>query len=171
VVRYRTYWIGRSRPDLQNYSYRALIQATKAPSTANVTIAALRAFSAFLQDAGYRTDNPARKLKRVGRQRTLAPKSLNANEINALLRTAQQAQQQAALKYAVVQLLLQAGLRARECSMLNVRDLQISERQGQVLVRAGKGNDSGRCRSTHRRARRWWPSWGRAGALRPPCRP
>src|SRR5919201_1741637 len=46
-------------------SYRSTIQQSKSASTVNVAVAALRAFSAFLQDAGYRGDNPARKLKSV----------------------------------------------------------------------------------------------------------
>jgi len=123
-------------------SYRSAIQQSKSASTVNVAVAALRAFSAFLQDAGHRSDNPARKLKSVGRQQKLAPKSLSPNEVNALLRASQHARQQPVLKYAVAQLLLQTGIREAECSALNIRDVQISERQGQLTVRAGKGNDS-----------------------------
>lgn len=123
-------------------AYRAFVQAEQSTSSVNVHVAALKLFCAFLVEAKYRSDNPSLKLKTVGRQQELQPKSLTANEINALLRAAQQARNQAAHKYAVVQLLLQTGLREFECSALNIADLSISERRGELLVRKGKRNQS-----------------------------
>jgi site-specific recombinase XerC len=41
--------------------------------------------------------------------------------------------------YAVVKLLLQAGLRVSEAAALHIEDLEIRERQGSVRIR-GKGN-------------------------------
>lgn len=135
------FWPDRITP-IDLTAYRAFVQAEQSTSSVNIHVAALKQFCAFLVEAKYRADNPALKLKTVGKQKELQPKSLTANEINALLRAAQQARNQAALKYAVAQLLLQTGLREFECSALNIADLTISERRGDLFVRKGKRNSS-----------------------------
>jgi site-specific recombinase XerD len=121
--------------------YRAYLQQQRATSTANVAIAALRAFCAWLVDTGRLTANPAARLKVVGRQAPLAPKALKPMQVNALLREAQ------TTRYperdtATLQLLVQTGIRIGECAALRLGDILVSERQGQVTVRAGKGNKS-----------------------------
>ena len=42
--------------------------------------------------------------------------------------------------YAIVQVLLQTGIRLSECSGLTLGDITFGERSGTLLVRAGKGN-------------------------------
>src|SRR5436853_3070735 len=42
--------------------------------------------------------------------------------------------------YAIVQFLLQTGLRLDECSHLMLSDIEFGERSGRVIVRSGKGN-------------------------------
>ena len=42
--------------------------------------------------------------------------------------------------YAIVQLLLQTGIRLDECSQLTLDDIEFGERSGRVTVRQGKGN-------------------------------
>jgi site-specific recombinase XerD len=66
--------------------------------------------------------------------------SIVAREVQALLRAAGQCRRALARRnYAVVQLLLQAGLRVSEAAALRLEDLEIHERQGRVHIR-GKGN-------------------------------
>jgi len=61
--------------------------------------------------------------------------------VQALLRAAGQPRRALARRnYAVVQLLLQAGLRVSEAAALRLGDLEIHERQGRVHIRGGKGN-------------------------------
>ncbi len=43
---------------------------------------------------------------------------------------------------AMVQFLLQTGLRLDECSQLMLSDLSVGERSGRVIVRSGKGNEA-----------------------------
>lgn len=61
--------------------------------------------------------------------------------MNALLRAAQQTRH-APRDYALLQLMIQTGLRISECAALRLGDVQLSERQGQLVVRVGKGNKS-----------------------------
>lgn len=42
--------------------------------------------------------------------------------------------------YAIVQLLLQTGMRLDECSHLNLEDIEFGERSGRITIRHGKGN-------------------------------
>ncbi len=42
--------------------------------------------------------------------------------------------------YAIVQVLLQTGMRLDECSQLALADIEFGERSGRVTIRSGKGN-------------------------------
>lgn len=120
--------------------YRQHLQRRQqAAASINQQLAALRAFSAWLVEQRYRVDDPARRLKQVAIQAQRAPRSLQPREVHALLRAAQQSGE-AARDYAIVQVLVQTGIRLSECAALRIGDIQISERMGQMIVRAGKGN-------------------------------
>jgi site-specific recombinase XerD len=123
--------------DLTGYTQR--IQQTAKASTVNVHICALRSFCAWLTANGYVERNHALRLKSVGMPEPLAPKSLKPAHVNALLREAQQTRH-AARDYAIIQLMVQTGIRIGECAALLVGNIQLSERQGQVTIRTGKGN-------------------------------
>jgi site-specific recombinase XerD len=121
--------------------YVQQLQQRAATSTANVHICALRSLCAWLTDQGYVERNPALRLKAIGTQKPLAPRALKPTQVNALLRAAQQTRH-AKRDYALLQILIQTGMRISECAALRLGDIRISERQGQVIIRAGKGNKS-----------------------------
>jgi site-specific recombinase XerD len=123
--------------DLTGYTQH--LQRTAAASTVNVQTCALRSFCAWLTDQGHIDRNPALRLKAVGAGEPLSPKALKPVHVNALLREAQQTRH-AARDYAIIQLMVQTGIRIGECSALRVGDVQISERQGWVMIRIAKGN-------------------------------
>jgi site-specific recombinase XerD len=121
-------------------AYRAHRQAQgQSPSTVNIAVCALRRFADWLVDSGQRDEDVARRLRMVGTQAPLAPKALSPVAVNALVREAQQSKH-AARNHALVQLLLQTGLRIAEAAALQLSDLTIRAGGGQVVVRAGKGN-------------------------------
>lgn len=64
---------------------------------------------------------------------------LTGPQVNALLRQAQ-ASGEPERNYAILQVLLQTGIRLSECSSLRFGDITFGERSGMLLVRAGKGN-------------------------------
>jgi site-specific recombinase XerD len=121
--------------------YRNQLQQQAAPSTVNVHVCALRSFCAWLAESNIIDSNPAVRLKVVGLQAPLAPKALTAVHVNALLRESLQTRH-AKRDYALIQLLIQTGMRIGECAALRLGDVQIGERQGQVTIRSGKGNKS-----------------------------
>jgi site-specific recombinase XerD len=121
--------------------YRQFLQHTqrRATSTVNGHLSALRARCAWLTAEYYLETNPAKRLKLVGHVAVSEREGLKDTEADALLRQAQSSRD-GTRNYAIVQLLLQTGLRLDECSQLTLADLEFGERSGRVIVRSGKGN-------------------------------
>jgi site-specific recombinase XerD len=119
--------------------YRTALQRTAATSTVNTHLCALRAWCAWLTERGNLATNPAARLRLVKRTTPDAPTPLSDAAVNALLRAAQRSRH-AARDYAIVQVLLQTGLRLGECQALTWGDIVFGEKRGTVTVRAGKGN-------------------------------
>lgn len=121
--------------------YRNFLQRTlgRSTSTVNGHISALRAWSAWLAEHHHLEANPARGIKLVGRQAVSDRKGLEPNQIHALLRQVGTSRD-AVRNTAIVQLLLQTGMRLDECSQLKLEDIEFGERSGRVTIRAGKGN-------------------------------
>lgn len=125
--------------DLAGYIQQ--LRQTSATSTVNVHTCALRSLCAWLTEQCHLERNPAIRLRAVGVAKPLAPKALRPVQINAVLRAAQQTRH-STRDYALIQLMVQTGLRISECAALRLGDIKLGERQGQVLIRAGKGNKS-----------------------------
>lgn len=121
--------------------YRNWLQQTqaRATSTVNGHISALKAWCAWLTEQHHMEINPAKRIKLVGRQEASSREGLKPTQVNALLRQVE-ASRDGMRNYAIVQLLLQTGLRLDECSHLNLEDLDFGERSGRVTIRQGKGN-------------------------------
>lgn len=122
----------------------------KSVSTINLRISALRAWCGWLVDEGYLTSDPSARVKLVrtasmnkdgsGTSSSSSKREgLTDPQVNALLRQAQ-ASGEAERNYAILQVLLQTGIRLSECSSLRFGDITFGERGGTLLVRAGKGN-------------------------------
>lgn len=126
--------------DLRAYrEYVSKIQRRK-PATINHHIQVLKRFYAWAEKTKLIPDNPASALHFVKRATITKPDALNKDEIHALLRAAGLSTHGLATRnYAIVQLLLQSGLRVGELNNLLVKDIIIRERSGCVNVVDGKG--------------------------------
>ncbi len=111
----------------------------KSTSTVNTRLAGLRAFCGWLVERGHLPADPSSHLRSVGRQAPPAPKGLTDKQVNALLRETSRSRHRAR-DYALVQVLLQTGMRIGECAALDMEDISFRERSGTVTIRAGKGN-------------------------------
>ncbi len=122
-------------------SYRNELQHRrgKSASTVNTQLAALRSWCSWLAENGRLRTDPAARLRSVGRQGQPAPKGLDDRQVNALLREASRSRH-AARDYALVQVLLQTGMRIGECASLDYEDITFGERGGSVNIWGGKGN-------------------------------
>jgi site-specific recombinase XerC len=84
--------------------------------------------------------NVAQEIKPVRTVRNICPVGLTEPEIHALLRVAGESKHGlAARNYALVQLMIQAGLRVSEVAALHIGDVVARERSGEVRIRHGKG--------------------------------
>ncbi len=111
----------------------------KSISTINLQISALRAWCGWMTDQGYLATDPAARVKLVGGQEESKREGLSSTQINALLRQAQLSRE-SERNYAIVQVLVQTGIRLSECSVLAFEDLTFGERSGMLRVHKGKGN-------------------------------
>lgn len=120
------------RNELQHEQHKSI-------STINLHISALRAWCGWITEQGYLAADPAAHVKLVGGEASSSRTGLKSAQINALLRQAQISRDKER-NYAIVQVLLQTGIRLSECAALTFEVINFSERSGLLRVRAGKGN-------------------------------
>jgi site-specific recombinase XerD len=125
--------------DLAHFRQYLMRERNMRPASVNRKIEALRRFCRWAHRTGKLASNVAAELKLARAPRGTRPKGLLTSEVQALLRAAGQSRRTLSRRnYAVVQILLQAGLRVSEAASLRIEDLEIRERQGSVRIR-GKG--------------------------------
>ena len=127
--------------DIVHFRQTMLHEHKLAATTINRRLHALRRFCRFCHDNGWLQDNPATHVKSMRHSKRSQPKGLGIRETFALLQAADPRQKRlGARNHALIQLLLQTGLRVSEVSSLLVGDLVIYDRSGCVHVRDGKGH-------------------------------
>jgi site-specific recombinase XerD len=132
--------------------YRQFLQAVqkRKASTVNRKLAALSALMGWGVQSGQITTDPTENVKSV-QQLLSAPRWLDKHEQFALQRAIEKDKQLAQLRYprrcvtryrdaSLTLFLLNTGLRLSEVIALELSDVQVSDRKGNVLVRRGKGN-------------------------------
>jgi len=110
------------------------------PATVNRRVQTLRAFYSFLAEQGVIEEDPAHQLRFVRLGAAMQPHALTRREVLSLLRAAQQSSEGMARRNtAILQLMLQTGLRVGEVAALKIEDVRLRQRSGRVIVREGKG--------------------------------
>jgi site-specific recombinase XerD len=118
--------------------YRKYLQARGLePNTVNTALSSIYAICQWMVKEGYLSNNPVSEVERVALVAS-APRGLDKNEQHRLIRTA--ATLKSKRDYAIIMTLLFSGLRVSELVELTPDDVVISERGGNIRVRAGKGN-------------------------------
>ena len=110
-------------------------------TSVNRRIQAVKKLFAWASDLGLVKKNPAAKVRFMKPAIRFCPKALRQNELHGLLRAAGRSSHgMAARNYALVQLLVQTGLRVGEAAALQISDITLRERSGGVRVRDAKGH-------------------------------
>jgi len=123
-----------TRFDIQ--SYITYLEAEgRTATTLNKTFSTIRVFAKFIKRLEI-TDNI--RLPEVRKVQHIAPKCLECNELNNLLRKVERKNNPR--DTAIVYTLLYTGVRVSELVALNREDITISTRSGSLKVRNGKGN-------------------------------
>ena len=120
------------RNELQHEQHKSL-------STINLHMSALRAWCGWMTEQSYLATDPAAHVKLVGGEISCSRAGLKSAQVNALLRQAQISRDKER-NYAIIQVLLQTGIRLSECAALTFEEITFGERSGLLRVRAGKGN-------------------------------
>lgn len=129
-------------PGAQDFdSYRAyLIENTEqSPATVNRRLQALRVFGRFLQEQHLTAENPAQALKLLSKEsEETPPRVLDQVEIAQLIVAVRAGASRRLMRrdYAIIELMLQAGLRVNEVASLNMQDL-VPTNNGMRLVIQG----------------------------------
>ena len=117
-----------------------MVAAGRRPATVNRRLEALRRLCRWAHGTGALAADAVRGVRPMRTTRNQQPVGLTDGEVQALLRAAGASSHGlAARNYALVQLMLQAGLRVGEVAALRMADITISDRSGSVRIRHGKG--------------------------------
>jgi site-specific recombinase XerD len=117
-----------------------MVAAGRRPATVNRRLDALRRLCRWARGTGTLRADAAGNVRPMRTIRNRQPVGMTDIEIHALLRAAGASSHGlAARNYALVQLMLQAGLRIGEVAALKVSDVTTNDRSGSVRIRQGKG--------------------------------
>ena len=133
--------------DVREYRQFLLNVRKAKASTINRHLAVLRAYGLWAKNSGSVQYNPVEGIKSIAQQKH-APKWLDRREQAALQREAERriqaaktepAKRQAIRDHCILLVLLNTGVRVTELANLELSDISITDRKGELLVRAGKG--------------------------------
>jgi site-specific recombinase XerD len=112
----------------------------KKTSSINRNIQSLRNFFQFMISKKHIKKNPSEKIKFLRQTKRTQPKALTKNDIHKLLSvTSHSSHGTKKRNYAIIQLLLQTGIRVGEIVNLEIRDLTLYDRSGEIRIVNGKG--------------------------------
>lgn len=125
--------------DIKDFKQYLIVTKERKPATVNKALVTLKGYFEWAVDNNLIKINPARKIKLQEKQK-LAPKWLERNEQNKLIREVEKEKNdfKKARDMAIVQIMVQAGLRVEEVANLVVNDMQVNCKSGKVTVREGK---------------------------------
>ncbi len=106
-------------------------------ATVNRALVSIRRFLGHLVKSGVVSVNPAASVKEL-RRMPILPKGLSTPEVRKILREIELRQDHKA--GACIGLMLHGGLRASEVVALELDDIVVGPRSGQIVCRHGKGN-------------------------------
>jgi len=122
-------------PDIVDYkSYLLNVKKRKA-STVNRKLASLSAFINWCETENLINNNPIKDIEIIKEVKT-APKALNELELKRLIREAYKDNH--VRNIAIIEVLVNTGLRVGELVSLTLDDISISPRKGHLTVREGK---------------------------------
>jgi site-specific recombinase XerD len=133
--------------DIREYKQYLLVVKKAKANTINRHLSALRAYGNWAKVAGVISCNPVDGIKSIDQQ-SHAPKWLDRKQQAAIIREAElrvqsaktePGKRQAIRDHCVLIVLLNTGLRVSELVALEMTDISLSERKGELRVRLGKG--------------------------------
>ena len=136
--------------DIREYRRHMQINEGWTPATINRRLQAIRKFYSFTTETGLTKSNPASGVRLITIPRPSPPRTLAPEEVAGLLQTIQEGPpSQVKRDYAIIQLLLQTGIKLGELTELHLADVQL-QGNGEGVLLVGGGNpregNGNRCR-------------------------
>jgi integrase/recombinase XerC len=129
-----------SAMDLRTFRQELVNIKRQKTASVNRRIQSLKRFFTWATQAKLIKQDPTTDLRFMRRKPSTKPNCLAKNEVHALLRVAGQSSHGLAKRnYAILQIMLQAGLRVGEIVKLQYHDMTVKERSGVVRIVDGKG--------------------------------
>jgi len=119
-------------------AYKRYLRETlgRSPASINRYLQSVRKFGRFAVLAGIRDTNPAQGVRLLEGRTSSAPRTLNRFEVERLLKVAEARRSRTAVRdQAILQLLLQTGIRVSELVHLRPADVDLSQEPGTLTVR------------------------------------
>lgn len=129
--------------DIREYRCHMRINEGWTPATINRRLQAVRKFYSFAMETGLMESNPASEVKLVARSEPDLPRALAPEEVTSLLQAIQGGRPSLVKRdHAIVQLLLQTGIKLGELTGLRLSDVQLrGNGEDSLLVGEGDGNN------------------------------
>jgi len=129
-----------SKMDVASYRHYMLQIKQMRAAAINRQLQALKNFFRWAFSEGFVKEHPTEDVRFVRKTQRMKPWALKDKEVYALLREAGKSSHGLSKRnLAIIQVLVQTGLRASELVSLKRGDLEINERSGAVRIRGGKG--------------------------------
>jgi site-specific recombinase XerD len=123
--------------DVEAYKQHLEDALGRAPASINRSLQSLRTFGRFAVAAGIRESNPAQSVGLLKVPAVPSCRSLEAREIERLLGSVESGPQRTAARdCAIIQLLLQTGIRVGELVELQLTDIDLGENPGALRIRS-----------------------------------
>jgi site-specific recombinase XerD len=140
----RTSLVGGTGDDIRDYCSDLVTAKGYPPATVNRRLQSLRKFYKYALESGQVEEDPSLGIKLLPQPRSQAPRGLCESEIEDLLDAVQQGRRRLVKRdYAIIQLMLQTGIRVGELTRLQLSDLSLSEDKGALEIE-GRGNGEDR---------------------------
>jgi site-specific recombinase XerD len=135
----RTSLLCATGEDIRDYCSELALARGYPPATVNRRLQSIRKFYGYALERGLVEENPSLGIKLLPQPRSQVARGLDESEIEGLLDAVQQGPPRLVKRdYAIIQLMLQTGIRVGELTRLQLSDLSLSEDKG-VLKIQGRG--------------------------------
>lgn len=130
--------------DIRSYCLELATERAHPPTTVNRRLQSIRKFYRYALNSGLVDEDPSLGIKLLPQPRSEGPKGLTRSEVGRLLDAVRRGASGLVKRdYAIVQLMLQTGIRVGEVARLRVADVALSEDKGVLKIR-GQGTSSAR---------------------------
>ncbi len=138
-----SYLLELTPDDIREYRRHTQTNEGWTPATINRRLQAVRKFYSFAMETGLTESNPASGVQLIPKSGPDRPRALDPEEVTNLLQAIQAGRPSLVKRdYAIVQLLLQTGVKLGELTRLRLSDVRLQGNgEGVLLVGEGNGNN------------------------------